>query len=868
MPTHDLSLFAPLREAYEASRRVRTARDVTAVLERVAALVSDHLGWGTVVVNVHRRAWDDFEAAVVHGSEEGRRVLLGTAQGWAQWGPLFQEQYERRGAHFIPAEAGVPVDIVSFVPTLAPSAGPDAWQPDDMLLVLMRGADGDVTGILSVDAPESGLRPTDAQLDVLVTVANAAGAALEQAREAAIEAHHQDALRELLAVSTRIADARSGTVVLEAVCAGIRDALGFERVAVELADADGRLAPAAHVGWDTPPDVTFPLADFTKVMVPEYEQHGCYVVERTVALEILGLPDSPYHSQRNGRGPWAWCRHWLCVPLRDPAGRPMGFIWVDEPSDRLLPDTPRLQALRLFADQAQAALESARHYEQTLHMAEHDDLTGLPNRSVLLDRVSHALLRTRRADRTIALLFVDVDRFKAVNDSHGHDVGDEVLRAIAARIDAGLRPGDTVSRLGGDEFVVLCEDVRGEGDALEVAGRIRAALAAPIQVGSTSVSITASVGVALPGDAGDDAHGLLRFADAAMYRAKDTGRDAQQVASPALRADASERTRLALALDGSLERGEIRLVWQPVVSVPTGETVRVEALMRWEHPGLGHVAPSDFIPIAEDNGAIVPLGRWALEEACAQWARWRAALGPATPGIAVNLSPRQLRDVGLRSQIQTLITRHAMPRGALTVEITEGSLLDATPASIRTLARLRELGCSIELDDFGTGFSSLSSLEKFHVDGLKIDRSFISGRATNARAGAIAEAVLAMALALGLRATAEGVETVGPARVAALPGLRRGPGPPLLAPGAGRRPHGAAGYAGAAFTGGGVRAVAATTSTNAASRTTRPSVSWGSGSPKTTGPEAMVRMLATALVTAITGTASASCRLRPLTSSP
>ena len=759
MAASPLSLFAPLREAYDASRRVRTEADLTRVLERVATLVAETLGWNTVVVNVHRRAWDDFQATVVIGSDAGRSVLLGTTQGWPQWAPLLCERYERRGAHFIPAEEGIEPDLICYEPPMTTSGAPDEWHPDDMLLVPMRSGDGEVIGVLSVDEPRSGSRPGDEQLDALVAAANAAGAALQQAREAAADAQHQSALQQLLAVSTRIADARSDAEVLETVCAGIRDALGFERVAVELAGADRSIVPAASVGWEEMPDVPLTLDEFARILTPGYEEHGCYVLDRADALRILGLPDSPYHSERNGSGPWAWNRHWLCVPLRDPSGALTGFIWVDEPTDRLLPDTPRLQALRLFADQAQAALEAARQYERTLHLAEHDGLTGLPNRAVFLQRLRQALLRTRRADRTIAVLFVDLDRFKTVNDTHGHDVGDEVLRTVADRVDDCLRPGDTVARLGGDEFVVLCEDVRGQDDALEVARRIRAALARPICAEGARITLTASVGVSLPDGPDEDPQALLRFADVAMYRAKDAGRDAAELASDALRAGASARAELERALAGALERGEISLHWQPVVSTATGRIVRAEALMRWTHPGLGPVPPLEFIPLAEENGSIVELGRWALETACAQWADWHAEMGPDGPAVAVNLSPRQLRDGMLPEQVAELLARHRMPPGALTMEITEGVLLDAGPATIRALDALRRLGCSIELDDFGTGASSLSSLAEFSVDGLKIDRSFVSGRADGPRAAAIAQAVLAMASALGLRATAEGVET-------------------------------------------------------------------------------------------------------------
>src|SRR4051812_6294620 len=240
MSQPDISLFASLREAYEASRAVRSPEDLLGVLENMAGIVSEHLGWQGAVIHVHRRAWDDFEAAIVHGAHA---ELLGTTREWSDWAPLFRDQFERGGAHFIPSAAGADA----------------AWHPDDVLLVLMRGSDGEVTGIMSVDDPRDGRRPSDEQLEALVAVANAAGAAMQHAREAATDAAHQSALEQLLAVSARIADARTDADVLEAVCTGISEALHFECVAIELADAEGQLVHVAGVGWDTVPEISTPL---------------------------------------------------------------------------------------------------------------------------------------------------------------------------------------------------------------------------------------------------------------------------------------------------------------------------------------------------------------------------------------------------------------------------------------------------------------------------------------------------------------------------------------------------------------------------------------------------------------------------------
>src|SRR4051794_16249246 len=298
MSQPDISLFASLRAAYDASRAVRSPEDLVGVLENVAGIVSENLGWRGVAIHVHRRAWDDFEATVVHCGDETCDLRLGARREWREWAPLFRDEFERHGAHFIPGTAG-------------DSADPGAWRAGDMLRVLMRGSDGEVAGILSVDEPADGRRPTDEQVDALVAVASSAGAAVEQAREAASDHAHQSALQELLAVSTRIADARSDADVLDAVCAGISEALHFECVAVELADTDGELVYAAGTGWETAPRVPVTLEQFQGILRPEFEQHGCYLLDHTSALQILGLADTGYCSKRNGRGPWAWHRHWL-----------------------------------------------------------------------------------------------------------------------------------------------------------------------------------------------------------------------------------------------------------------------------------------------------------------------------------------------------------------------------------------------------------------------------------------------------------------------------------------------------------------------------------------------------------------------------
>jgi diguanylate cyclase (GGDEF)-like protein len=763
-PPH--SPFARLRDAFAAACRVRTPRELDAALDGIARLIGETLGYRSVVINVHRAAWDDFIASTVYGNDEVRAALLGTTHSWTEWAPLLHDRFNRRGAQIILGQDSA--DVADRVGTTYTPAGaarsddPNAYDPEDMYLVVMRDNDGEPIGILSVDEPMNGLRPSDDAIDGLVTVAGFAGLAIAQAQEAARVAGHRAALEHLLAVSSQIADARSAEVVQRAVCNGIRDALGFERVAALLTEPDRHLRAAATAGWD-PEDpalqITLTVQDFERIMQPQFEQQGCYLLEHECAARILELgEDGSYRSRMNGHGPLAWSRHWLVVPMRGLDGVLRGLIWADDPVDRLVPATPKLQALRLFADQGLAALEAADHLERTQHLAEHDALTGLPNRTLLLERLRHALSRSLRSDKTIALLFLDLDRFKAINDTWGHEAGDHVLRTIAARIDESLRPFDTVARLGGDEFVVLCEDVEGEQAALEIARRLRASLIRPIDVLGDYVAVSASVGVALPDGISEDAEELLHAADTAMYRAKRRGRGASELASPALRAGASARARVERTLRGAIARGEIHVFYQPIVHLNTGRVERAEALLRWEHPSLGWISPMEFIPVAEESGQIIELGRHVLAAACRQHADWRDRLGDDAPGVSVNLSPRQLRDPDLVEVAGGMLARHRIAPGAVAFEITESVLLDGDPETRRTLQALRGLGAPLQLDDFGTGYSSLGYLRDFPVDGIKIDRAFVGQLHSDPADRAIVEAVVLMARALHLHVVAEGVE--------------------------------------------------------------------------------------------------------------
>ena len=392
-----------------------------------------------------------------------------------------------------------------------------------------------------------------------------------------------------------------------------------------------------------------------------------------------------------------------------------------------------------------------RSEARLLHHALHDGLTGLPNRALLIDRTTKALERSARSGLLTAVLFADLDRFRVLNDGLGHANGDAVLRQIARRLADVVRPGDTVARMNGDEFVVLCEDLTSETQAATIAERIGDAVSEPINLDGTTVSVTASIGIAIA-HGGETADDLLRDADVATRRAKERGKARHEFFDASLRSRALSRVQIENDLRSAIEHRELVVHYQPEIDVTSGAVVGVEALVRWQHPESGLQLPMSFIPVAEETGLIVPLGRFVLEEACRQAAAWREAGTPVR--VSVNLSPKQLVDRDLPRQVAGVLDASGLPAELLCLEITEGTLMDdATPIS--TLDRLQELGVSISIDDFGTGYSSLAYLQRFPIDQLKIDRAFVRAMGTST---ALVAAVVGLARALGLMTVAEGVE--------------------------------------------------------------------------------------------------------------
>jgi diguanylate cyclase (GGDEF)-like protein/PAS domain S-box-containing protein len=413
-----------------------------------------------------------------------------------------------------------------------------------------------------------------------------------------------------------------------------------------------------------------------------------------------------------------------------------------------------------FVCQMEDVTERRESGEALAHQAIHDPLTGLPNRLLFVERLERELARAAINHERIAVLFLDLDRFKVVNDSLGHSAGDRLLVAVADRLSAAMGPTDIVARFGGDEFTVICQNVPSEETAELVAERLITAVSKPVALVEGEVFVTASVGIALSGGDDDTSETLLRNADAAMYRAKELGRQRAQLFDARAHHHAVDSLRTGNALHRAIERGEMRVHYQPVVSLDDGMLSGFEALIRWEHPERGLVPPGEFIPLAEETGLIVPLGAWVLAEACRQLREWHAA---STTGrlltMSVNLSPRQLAEPGLPSEVDAILHDSGVRADSVWLEITESTLMRDAESAVSALGALRALGLHLAVDDFGSGYSSLAYLERLPVEALKIDRAFVEGIGQRADSSAIATAIVSLARALRLRTVAEGIET-------------------------------------------------------------------------------------------------------------
>jgi diguanylate cyclase (GGDEF)-like protein len=411
--------------------------------------------------------------------------------------------------------------------------------------------------------------------------------------------------------------------------------------------------------------------------------------------------------------------------------------------------------------------ERKRTEEQIRRLAYCDSLTGIPNRQAFLETLERELQRSRAGDKKFAVLFMDLDAFKRINDTLGHDVGDHLLKSVSERLRETIRPRDVVTRaeqgnnlarLGGDEFTILIPNLERVENALNVATRVKEAMRRPFQIDGHEIFVTVSIGISLFPEDGQDCNALLKYADTAMYHAKNCGKNNAKLYSSSLTMQIMSHVRLEVALRKALRHDELYLLYQPQIDVRSGELIGVEALVRWRHPERGIVSPTEFIPLAEETGLIVPIGEWVLRNACLQAHAWQRLAGRPLR-MAVNLSARQFKDENLSQIVVSALHDTGLDPHLLELELTEGTLMDNAKATMSTLEQLRAIGVALSIDDFGTGYSSMNYLKRFEVRALKIDRSFICGLPQDSENAAITRAIIAMAHGLKMVVVAEGVET-------------------------------------------------------------------------------------------------------------
>ena len=521
--------------------------------------------------------------------------------------------------------------------------------------------------------------------------------------------------------------------------------LGIEHCALLRADGEGRVSVVAHYG---------PRAEHPLPALDPGRHEGVLAQLRDSAAVLWGAAAGPAPVGLDG--------DWLAGGLQsgaavvvDDGAHPYGILaaYAAAPDAFSQDDVSFLEAA---ANVLAAAIGRRRVEEELRHRALHDHLTGLPNRSLFLERLSGALARLDRRPGSIAVLFVDTDDFKLVNDSLGHAAGDQVVSSVAKRIVGVLRRSDAVARFGGDEFVVLCEDTDADR-AVRVAERIRRALATPIDLPGRPVIVTASVGIAVTGEGTLTADDLLAQADTAMYVAKQAGKDRSATFDVQMRRQVTERLDAASGLRRALTAGELRLYYQPVVDTESGRVIGAEALMRWEHPTEGLLGPERFIDYAETSGLIIPMGAWALDTACRQAAAWA---GAGFPGhLSVNLSARQLAEADLVTTVERALARSGADPALVFLEVTESAVMSDLQRSAKVMGQLLDLGVHVGMDDFGTGYSSLSHLANLPFNFVKIDRSFVTRFDQDRRAAALLETIATLCRTLDLAAVAEGVET-------------------------------------------------------------------------------------------------------------
>lgn len=574
--------------------------------------------------------------------------------------------------------------------------------------------------------------------------------------------HRRSDLQALVDIGARLDDVSDPVRQSQTVIDGLADRFGFER-GVVVGASDDLMVVLASAGTDEPPTIAFrPDAIVAKAW------------ERREILAVRQLEpalDPVLSTLLPG------ARNILVAPMIAD-GRAVGAVIVEHPSRRVGGIDRRVASvLGQLCAIAALNLRNAVLLRHVQDLAERDSLTGAANRRMFqmsLERVLESTSATRTRDGVTAVLFIDLDDFKIVNDSLGHAAGDALLQAVTERISASVRTGDLVARLGGDEFAILTTDAPDLKRSLAMAERLTRELRAPYLLGEHHVSVTASIGIASARNEHESASDVVRNADVAMYMAKANGKAGFAVFDPGMHAAIRERHELGVQLQRAVELGQLRLTYQPIVDLADGRLAGVEALVRWQHPERGLVAPGDFIEIAEENGAILPIGRWILREACREASSWTTI--DRSVFLCVNVSAREIQQPGFVDAVREALSEAGMAAIRLSLEITETALLKATPSTIATLEALRQLGVRVVIDDFGTGYFSLSHLRQFPVDILKIASEFIQVSDSDAKTAALAGAIVAMGRSLEIATVAEGIETPEQAERMRALGCRYGQG--------------------------------------------------------------------------------------------
>jgi len=625
-----------------------------------------------------------------------------------------------------------------------------------VLTVPLHGRDGSF-GTLCVLRHHGGLGFDDDEHEFVDDMASRIAATLDTARlltramvEVAERQRAESALASQHAVLERLARGEPIADTLRELCLQIEQQFPGTRCSVLLHDSSRSVL--RYVAGPSLP-AAFALAIDGLPVAPDTGCCGAAAYRRATVVIADTLTDPLTASfvdlarAHDVRACWSH-------PVVDRTGEVLGTFAVYR-STPYVPEQAERQHVEATASLVGLALERQRAERALAYAAQHDPLTGLPNRVVFLDRVAHAQQRARRLGTQVAVMFFDLDRFKLVNDSLGHVLGDGLLVEAAGRLTNAL--GDaTVARFGGDEFIVLFEDVSSLAELERAADRLGRVLAEPFVVGGGEFFLSASVGIAL-GDASADPESLVRDADAAMYRAKARGSARYEVFDGRMRDETVARVQLEADLRRALERGELLVHYQPIIRLADGGVDAVEALVRWKHPERGVLSPADFLPVAEETGLITTLGEWVLETAVAQHAEW-ARQGVPPVRMSVNLSPRQVMDPTLSQTVAKILDRHEVDPGCIAIELTETAIMEDVDTAAAMVDRLAGLGVRILIDDFGTGYSSIAHLQRLPVSGIKIDRDFIAGIATDERSAKLIGALIALAHALNLDVVAEGVD--------------------------------------------------------------------------------------------------------------